>query len=74
MPGYMTAVAERFGIEEQVKPPSAPLPLNHVDRKNEGEELSEILKTHLSILPSVRQIRSESLVIFVVILLANEFN
>ena len=41
MPGYIDAVAERFGINERTKLSSAPLPLNHVDRKNEGEELPE---------------------------------
>ena len=41
MPGYISAVAERFSIDERTRPPSSPLPLNHEDKKNEEAPLSE---------------------------------
>ena len=41
MPGYIAAVAERFGVNQRTTLPNSPLPLNHVDRKHEGAPLTE---------------------------------
>ena len=41
MPGYIAAVAERFGVNQRTTLPNSPLPLNHVDRKHEGTPLPE---------------------------------
>ena len=41
MPGYIAAVAERFGVDQRTTLPNSPLPLNHVDRKHEGAPLTE---------------------------------